>query len=230
MDKSSCTRCGKAVMETGAAFCPFCGAPLEKAAADETPAGAEALLNKAARQRSNKKKLALLRQAREQYPDCLAVEEEWLFQGKLPEKPDPGLGYRCIECYLLHLYLTPEDFTPEEAAAMRQELFADPQLERCRALADSPEAFTARYLERLSREFIDVFHKGSNQYMPRLLGLRLEQDPARMLAKPGAQVLRAIGADDQLTPQQKAALTTAFEAAFEAECGDLRHLRQAMKN
>ena len=87
----------------------------------------------------------------------------------------------------------------------------------------------AHYLERLCREFIQVFLFGSNQYMPRFMGFQLERNAAKVLAKPAAQVIRTIRADEALTPEQRASLSAAFEAAFAAECGgDLRWFVQEM--
>lgn len=226
---SSCARCGRLVETAQAAFCPFCGAPLAAAEA-ALPSGAEKLLLQAARQQNNKKKLRLLTEARQQYPDCLAVEEEWLFQGKLPTNAADALDFSRIKCHLLHFYLTPGDFTGEQTAAMRQELFEDPQLLRCLALAPEGEAWLAKYLLRLSREFIQVFLMGSNVYMPRLMGFRLNREPAEALAKPAAQMLRAMAEDEALSLPRRALLQTAFEQAFAAECGGgLHHLRQAME-
>ncbi len=214
-----CSRCGKAAEQSGAVFCPFCGAPLAQEACPSVPAGAAELLEKAARQKTNQKKLTLLRQACEQYPDCLAVQEEWLFQQKLPTTPTDALDYDRIKCHLLQMYLTPEDYAPEQLAHRRSELFGDPQLLRCLALAPSPEGYTAHYLERLCREYIQVFLMGSNEYMPRLMGFRLERDPARALARPAARMLLAMEADTGLTPEQRQQLTAAFRQAFHAECG-----------
>ncbi len=227
--EKTCTRCGRSIPQAEAAYCPFCGAPLAAPAA-ALPQGAEALLAKAARQQNNKKKLQLLREAREQYPDCLPVEEEWLFQQKLPTNARDALDFSRIKCHLLHLYLTPEAFTPEEAAAMRFELFEDPQLLRCLRLAADEQSWLAKYLLRLSREFIQVFLMGSSEYMPRLMGFRLERDAARALAKPAAQMLRAMAADEALPQPRRALLQTAFEQAFSAECGGSMHwLRQALE-
>lgn len=229
MTQHTCPQCSREMTEAGALFCPFCGARLTPETGKETPRGAQALLQKASETVSNRKKLALLRKAREEYPDCLAVEEEWLFQGKLPEKASAVLDFSGIKSHLLHLYLTPEDFSEERQAAMRKELFDDPQLHRCLSLTDAPEAFLSHYLERLCREFIQIFLFGSSEYMPRLLGIPLERNAARALAKPAATVLCGIRADDRLTPAQQGDLTAAFERAYQAECGgDMSWLRQAM--
>lgn len=225
----NCPRCGKAIQQTGVAFCPFCGAPLAAEAACPTPPGAAELLENAARQKTNKKKLALLRQACEQYPGCLAVQEEWLFQGKLPTTPADALDYDRIKCHLLQMYLTPGDYAPEQLAARREELFSDPQLLRCLALAPSGEAYTAHYLERLCREYIQVFLMGSVEYMPRLLGFRLERDPAKALARPAAGMLLAMEGDPGLTAGQRQQLVSAFRRAFHAECGgDMHWLEKAL--
>ena len=229
MQNLICPRCRREIVQPQAAFCPFCGARLS-AESDATPPEAAALLEKASQQSNNRKKLALLQKAREQFPDCLAVEEEWLFQGKLPQTAAAALDYSGIKCHLLHLYLTPDEFDAQQQSSMRQELFQDPQLLRCLSLSDSPEVFTAHYLERLCREFIQIFLFGSNRYMPRLLGFQLERNAAKVLAKPVAGMLRAMAADEALTQPQRADLQSAMEAAFCAECGgEMRWLRQAME-
>lgn len=113
---------------------------------------------------------------------------------------------------------------------MRRELFEDPQLERCLRLAEDEQGWLAGYLLRLCREFIQVFLMGSSEYMPRLLGFRLERDASKALAKPAAQMLRAMAGDEALPRQQRAMLQSAFEQAFAAECGgELRWLRQALE-
>lgn len=43
---------------------------------------------------------------------------------------------------------------------MRTELFDHPDLRRCQELAPDPDAFTRKYLERLCRDFINVFLRG----------------------------------------------------------------------
>ncbi len=225
-----CPHCGREIREMGAAFCPFCGGVLSDGQAAETPAGALVLLDQMARQRSNKKKLALLYKAREQYPDCLAVEEEVLFQGKLPEKAGFTLDYGGIKSYLLEIYLHPEHIPAQQQAAMRQELFHDAQLERCLALAPSREGYLAHYLERLSSEYIDIFLMGSNEYMPRLMGFQLERRPEKALAKPVARMLRAMQADENLTGEERSQLAAAFEKAFAAQCGgNLMYLQKALQ-
>ncbi len=219
MVQTACPRCSRAITEAQAAFCPFCGAALTRTEAATLPPEAAALLEAAARQQNNKKKLALLEKARMQYPDCLPVEEEWLFQGRLPTTAADALDYSRIKCYLLQMYLTPETYSEAELEAKRTELFEDAQLLRCTALSGAGEAYTARYLERLCREYIQVFLLGSNEYMPRLLGFRLERDPAKALAKPAARMLRAMAADDALPQPRREQLIAAFRQAFHAECG-----------
>jgi len=219
MPHTTCTRCSREITESRAAFCPFCGATLLKPEAGALPPEAAALLEQADRQQNNKKKLMLLEKARQLYPDCLPVEEEWLFQGKLPTTAAKALDYSCIKCYLLQIYLTPEMFTAEEHCAKRTELFEDPQLLRCTALSGAGDAYTARYLERLCREYIQVFLMGSSQYMPTLMGFRLERDASKALAKPAAEMLRRMAADEQLPAERRSRLTAAFRQAFHAECG-----------
>ena len=116
------------------------------------------------------KKHKLLLEAQEQYPDCLEVAQELLFLGRLYERSPRKLDFSVIKCHLLHFYLTPDDFSAAQQQQMRTELFEHPDLRRCQELAPDADAFTRKYLERLSRDFINVFLRGSNRYMHSFFG------------------------------------------------------------
>ena len=158
---TACPACGRETPVTSAAFCPYCGAPLDQSAPMD--GAAQAALDKALKESDPVKKHRLLLQAREQHPDCLPIEEELLHLGRLYERSASTLDYSVIKCYLLQLYLAPEELSGDKRDAMRRELFCDPQLLACQRLAPDAEAFTRQYLERLSTEFIRIFLRGSNR-------------------------------------------------------------------
>ena len=56
-----CPRCGKAPKQADAAFCPYCGAPMDQRSAAPVPEGAQRLLDEAAKQPDPKKKYELLK-------------------------------------------------------------------------------------------------------------------------------------------------------------------------
>lgn len=216
----TCPRCGKAAQVAGAAFCPHCGAPMRAAAPAPVPEGARALLDKAAELNDPVRKHALLMEARKQYPDCLEVVEELLFLGRLHERSPKKLDFSVIKSHLLHLYLTPDEFSPDKRSAMREELFGHPDLLRCQQLAPDADAFTRRYLERLSRDFINVFLRGSNRYMHSFFGFRIDSRVSKALADPVAGMMARIHGDTELSFEQRAMLYDALYRAFLLETGN----------
>lgn len=215
-----CPRCGKPAQLADAAFCPHCGAPMRTAVDVPVPEGARALLEKAADQADPVKKHKLLLEAQAQYPDCLEVAQELLFLGRLHERSHKKLDFSVIKCHLLHLYLTPETFSGDLRRQMRQELFGHPDLKRCQELASDADAFTRQYLERLSREFINVFLRGSNRYMHSFFGFRLDHRVSKLLADPLALMLANVHSDTDLDFDQRTMLYDALYRAFLLETGN----------
>ncbi|HNX62593.1 MAG TPA: hypothetical protein PKN45_08120 [Candidatus Limiplasma sp.] len=228
MSETLCPRCGKALNpETGASFCPFCGAALSTPEPEDE--AVQALLKQAAAQSDPVKRHDLLIRAQEQYPRSLAVAEELLLLGRLYQRNPRKLDFSVIKSWLLNLYLDPRPFTEEQQAAMRNELFHHPDLDRCLALCGDETVFLNRYLTRMSAQFIDLFLKGNSQYMHRYFGFGLESRAAKYLAEPSARILAAISADTGLTPEQRGLLKRAFFAAFRQQLGeDTQWLQQAM--
>lgn len=214
-----CPRCGRAARQADAAFCPYCGAPMEEQPAQPVPEGAQRLLDEAARQPDPKKKHELLLDAQRQYPNCLEVAQELLFLGRLYERSPRKLDFSVIKCYLWHMYLTPEQFTMEQQAAMRAELFEHPDLKRCQALAPNAEAFTRQYLERLAQEFVRLFLRGSSTYMHSFFGIRFDGRASKTLAAPAAAMLRRIRADMDLPPERREMLYNALYRGYLREMG-----------
>lgn len=213
-----CPRCHQTAQMADAAFCPFCGAPMQQAQPD-MPQELKQLLKKIDEQADPVKKHKLLTEAQEKYPDSLEVAEELLFLGRLHERSNRNVDFSIIKCHVWHMYLTPSDFSEEKKDAMRQELLAHPQLLRCLELAPDKDRYMRRYLERLAGEFVNLFLKGSSHYSRSIFGLRLDTRMDRVLADPAAHMLRCIYQDDQLTPQQRDMMYDAFYRAFLAEAG-----------
>ena len=215
-----CPACGRAAQMAQAAFCPFCGAPMaQNAGASDTPEGAAKLLLKAEKMNDPVKKYKLLLQAREEYPNCLAVEEEILFLGRLHERNPKKLDFSIIKCFLWHMYLTPGEFSDEKKQEMRAELFEHPQLEVCRSLAPDAQRYTEKYLYRLACEFVALFLKGSNQYTRSMFGFRLDNRMSRVLAEPVARMLENIHGDEQLPQERRWMLYHTLYRAFLTETG-----------
>lgn len=209
---STCPICHQALPVEGAAFCPFCGAPLAKQ--EDIPPAAQEALNKAQKTDNPVKKHKLLTEAQKVCPDCLAIERELLHLGRLHERNPRQFSYDVIKCYLLQIYLAPEELSNDKQDAMRQELFEHEQLKRCQALAPDPVAFTRTYLQRLSDEFIQLFLEGSNQYMRRYMGFSFGQNPAKVLAPVAASMLKHMQLDEALTDDRRTMLMNAFYAAY----------------
>ena len=158
MSENRCPSCRRELPVADGTFCPYCGAALAKG--DELPEPVRAALDAAGKENDPVKKYRLLCDAREAFPNCLPIEEELLFLGRLHERDGKNPTFDVIKCFLLHPYLTPKEFTPKKWDAMRQELFHHEQLERCKALAPDADVFVSHYLERLSEEFVRLFLEG----------------------------------------------------------------------
>lgn len=216
---STCPKCGRRAQVADAAFCAYCGAAMVQKMAAPTPEGAQALLNEADRQKTPEKKYKILKEAQARYPDCLAVAEALLFLGRLYERDPRKLDFSVIKCHLWHAYLTPEEFSGEQAAAMRAEMFEHPDLKRCLELAPDADAFTRAYLQRLAKEFIQLFLRGSNRYMRSYFGFRMGSSAAKMLAPPVAAMLVNINGDELLSRERRNMLSCALYRAFELDMG-----------
>lgn len=217
-ERSTCPRCYKTIQAADAAFCAYCGAPLRVQGDDLSPELRQ-LLRKIDQEKDPAKKHALLLNAQQAYPDCLIVEEELLYLGRLYERSPKKLDFSIIKCYLWHMYLTPEDFTDAKKQEMREELLCHPQLLRCIALSDDPDNYLRRYLERLGREFVAVFLKGSNYYTRSFMGFRLDSRMEKVLAEPLVKMLANIRRDRELSGEHRDMMYDALYRAFLSETG-----------
>lgn len=215
MSEFQCPHCARKLsVESGAAFCPYCGGSLAKAQPAEEEAAVRAMLEKAEAATDPVKKHALLMEAQTAHPQSLAVAEELLFLGRLHERNPKQLDFSVIKSYLLMIYLEPETIQPAKIDAMRRELFDCPELNRCLELCDDPTAFLNRYLTRLTGQFIDLFLYGSSKYMHRFFGLGLDSRAPKLLAAPVAHMIAAVQADRELTPEQRSQLAHALHAGY----------------
>lgn len=210
--KKCCPACRRELPVAGAAFCPYCGAPIAKE--DATPQKVREMLAEAGKTEDPVVKHKLLTAAREEYPDCLEIERELLHLGRLHQRSSKAIDYSVIKCYLLQIYLTPDELPQPKKDAMRAELFGDDQLKRCQALAPDADGFTREYLERLSREFIHLFLEGSNLYMRSIFGLTFHKNASKLLARPAARMLYNMQNDGTLDTVSREMLMNAFYRAF----------------
>ena len=231
MSEMQCPQCGRTLtVETGAAFCPYCGGSLQAPAAKPENTAVQALLTRAEAADDPVKKHALLTEALALDPESLAVAEELLYLGRLYERNPHAADFSVIKCYLLNPYLEPTAVSPEKRDAMRRELFDHPDLDRCLRLCGDRTAFLTRYLTRLSAQYIDLFLHGSSQHMHRFFGFSMDSRAPKLLAVPAARMLAAMRDDGALTPEQRSLLMHAFYAAFNTQLnGDVQWLRQEMQ-
>ena len=142
-----CRQCGKEITGEGIAFCPFCGA---KIAATENV------------QASLPERKKLLDQAKQACPDAPEIDWELLFIGTPNPKPKRGrMDFSIIKSWLLQIYRNPGEFSAEERNAMRHELFEGEKLRAILAASADPKAKMQEYLNRLGREYVDIFLKGA---------------------------------------------------------------------
>lgn len=221
MDHRLCPKCHKEIQpQSGAAFCPFCGAALALTSPNgEEPQAVTQLLQQTAHMTDPRKKHELLQQALAQYPDSLALNQALLYLGRLYERGGKDVDFSVIKCFLLKPYLDPEEFSHQRKAELYQELFSHPLLEKCLALAGDRDGFMRAYLLHLSEAFISLFLRGDSRYMRRFLGFGLEGRAAKLLAGPAAYMLNTMRKDAFLTPPQRDMLMQQFYQAFSREMG-----------
>ena len=97
---------------------------------------------------------------------------------------------------------------------MRRELFEGEQLQKVLASAADPEGKTREYLERLCREYVEIFLKEDNQLMGNLFGLRIGRNRDRILESAVESMIRQMEADEQLTPERKRLLCDSMRQAL----------------
>jgi len=221
MGTYQCPHCEKDLEEkSGAAFCPYCGGAVtrEEASAEDPPEARE-LLQQAEGIKDMRKKWRFLQQAEEKYPASLPIAEELLFLGRLYDRDKRQLDFSVIKCYLIMVYLKPDEFSEEKATQFKEELFGHPQLLKCLALTPNQDVFMRKYLLRLCGEFIRLFLRGDSVYMRRFFGFGLDSRAPKLLADPVGKMLGNIRRDEQVTPERRELLMSALYRAFDREMG-----------
>ena len=221
MDRT-CGSCGKRIEGEGIAFCPYCGAKL---AAESTPEPrneeAEKWVSKALAAASYPERRKILLKGLEACPGSREIEWELLFIGESEKKKmwSKGIDFSIIKSWILEIYRTPEEFSTEKKEQMHALLFDAPELARTMNRFEHPEEKQQEYLQRLCREYVELFLEGSNLVMGNIFGLRIERNKEKKLAVPVAQMIVRIRADEKLLPEQREQLWKAMYQAYGARTG-----------
>ena len=227
-----CNQCGKEIEGEGMSFCPYCGAKLTKEQAPETRnAEAENWVKKALSVASYPERKIILSKGLEACPDSLEIRWELLFIGEPETKRTKGIDFSIIKSWILEMYRQPGDFSEEKRERMRAQFFDAPELVRTLNLFADPEEKQREYLQRLCREYVELFLEGSNQVMGNIFGFRLERNKEKRLAVPVAQMISRIRADEKLSPEQREQLWKALYQAYGTRTGGkMEHLDAALSN
>lgn len=213
-----CNQCGKKIEGEGIAFCPYCGAKLDAAGntADSRNTEAEKWIRKALSVHSYPDRKKILLEGLKACPDSREIEWEMLFVGEEPPKRMRGIDYSIIKSWILEIYFKPEEFSSEKKDYMRSQLFDAPMLKECLNRFDNPEDKQREYLQRLCREYVELFLEGSNQVMGSIFGFHIERNKDKRLAVPVAKMIGRICADEKLLPEQREQLWKAMYQGYAA--------------
>ena len=218
----NCVKCGKTIEGEGVAFCPYCGAKLPEKTEIPEAVNEEAAkwVRKAMEVTSFPDRKKILLQGLNACPDSREIRWELLFVGsEEPKKRAFALDFSIIKCYILEIYRTPQDFPEGKRNSMRVQLFDDPQLAECFALFDDPERKQREYIQRLCKEYIQIFLEGNNQIMGNWFGLRFDRNMEKKLAIPVAQMIGRVKKDEKLTAEQREQLWQALYQAYAGKTG-----------
>ena len=211
----TCRQCGREAAGEGIAFCPYCGAKIVAAENAQTSAEAEEWVRKALKITSLPERKKLLDQAKQACPDAPEIDWELLFIGAPNPKPKRGrMDFSIIKSWLLQIYRNPGEFSAEERNAMRHELFEGEKLRSILAAAQDPEAKMQEYLNRLGREYVDIFLKEDNRLMGNIFGFRLGKNRMKPVEDAVNGMIRLMEADEKLSEEQRTALTGAMRQAI----------------
>ncbi len=211
----NCINCGREIAGNGMFFCPYCGARLMMMTEKSLSKEADERIQKAMKVTSLPERKKILEQAKKEYPDEPAIDWELLFIGSPDPNPPKGkMDFSIIKSWLLQIYRKPDDFSGERRNAMRHELFQGPQLTKVLAASDNPKDKMMEYLDRICREYVDIFLKEDNHLMGNLFGIRIGRNRDKMLEKTVAEMVQRIEADEQLTDEQKQMLRESLSRAL----------------
>lgn len=219
----TCIQCGKKIEGEGMAFCPYCGAKLPEAVNPDEPRDEEAekWIRKALAVTSFPERKKILNQGLNACPDSREIKWELLFVGTEEQKKKRvvSLDFSIIKCYILEIYRTPGNFSGERRDRMCAQLFDDPQLQETCALFDDPQQKQREYLQRLCREYLEIFLEGNNEIMGNWFGIRLERNKDKKLAVPIAKMIKEIKKDGKLLPEQQELLVQSLVQAYAGKTG-----------
>ena len=214
-----CRQCGRTIETEGVAFCPYCGTKLEAAThVTETPEE-EKWLRKAAQVKSYPERREILLKGRKECPDSREIRWELLFTGEQEDKRRWTVDFSVIKCWVLEMYRKPGDFTEEKRNRMREKLFEDPELKECLEMYGDPEGKQREYLQRLSREYVELFLEGSNEVMGSFLGFHSDRNKDKKLAVPVAEMIKRVREDEKLSTDQREQLWKALYQGYAARNG-----------
>ena len=214
-----CRQCGRTIETEGVAFCPYCGTKLEAAThVTETPEE-EKWLRKAAQVKSYPERREILLKGRKECPDSREIRWELLFTGEQEDKRRWTVDFSVIKCWVLEMYRKPGDFTEEKRNRMREKLFEDPELKECLEMYGDPEGKQREYLQRLSREYVELFLEGSNEVMGSFLGFHSDRNKDKKLAVPVAEMIKRVREDEKLSTNQREQLWKALYQGYAARNG-----------
>ena len=211
----TCRQCGREAAGEGIAFCPYCGAKIVADENAQTSAEAEEWVRKALKITSLPERKKLLDQAKQACPDAPEIDWELLFIGAPNPKPKRGrMDFSIIKSWLLQIYRNPGEFSAEERNAMRHELFEGEKLRAILAASADPKAKMQEYLNRLGREYVDIFLKEDNRLMGNIFGFRLGKNRMKPVEDAVNGMIRLMEADEKLSEEQRTALTGAMRQAI----------------
>ena len=217
----TCIQCGKKIDGEGMAFCPYCGAKLPETVdpADPRNEEVEKWIRKATAVTSFPERKKILLQGLNAFPDSREIKWELLFVGEEEKKKRSyTLDFSIIKCFILEIYRSPGNFSEDRRNRMRAKLFDDPQLQECCALFEDPGQKQREYIQRLCREYIQIFLEGNNQVMGNWFGIRLERNKEKKLALPVADIIKRMRKDEKLSTEQREQLVQAMYQAYAARC------------
>ena len=225
-----CSRCGKTIEGEGVAFCPYCGAKLETVP-DARNEEAEKWISKALATTSYPERKKILLKGLEACPDSREIAWEMLFIGEPETKRPKGIDFSIIKSWILEMYWKPGDFSEDRKNRMRAQLFDAPELRRCLERFENPADKQREYLQRICREYVELFLEGNNQVMGNYFGFHLDRNKEKKLAAPVAQMISRIRADEKLLPEQREQLWKAMYQAYGARTGGkMEYLDEMIRN
>jgi len=222
-----CGQCGKTVEGEGVAFCPYCGAKLPETVEKAEPVNAEAekWIQKALAVTSYPERKKILLKGLEACPGNREIEWELLFIGEQGPRKGKVFDFSIIKSWVLEIYRKPGDFSADRRDSMREQLFDAPQLKACLNRFENPERKQQEYLDRLCREYVELFLEGDNLIMGNFFGFRIERNKEKKLAAPVGEMIARIKADEKLSPQQREQLWKSLYQGYGTRTGGkMEHL------